>query len=381
LARAHFYTSKEEITSHTALRGFGAIAVMYVHFSYAYDAAGQRYYIEKLFPNFGVLLEIFFVLSGFIISYIYAEKFADRTRYDTFVKFIWARFSRLYPVHILTLALYVGTVAIKYVSPALAGMQTAPFFDEQNNAYTLLTNILIIHAWGLHHQLSWNYLSWAVSAEFAAYLVFPILCLIIGHGRWIGTLALIAAAFTGYFIFNHIYGDLNVPGYNGAVRCICGFSLGVALYTLSPLMKRVPLSGIHLLQLLSAAAVVWGFAAADNQILIIVAIAALVLATSENRGWLHPILLWGPFQSIGYMSFTIYMVHAVAGRALKPVAVYIPQLLNIGVTGWFPIVEMLVKMAFAVAVAYPVYRYFELPMRNRLSHPPQRLMKVLRVAP
>lgn len=65
----------------------------------------------------------------------------------------------------------MAVVAIGYVN-AINGK---PLFWWRDTVEGLWKNLLLIHAWPPNGAYSWNMPSWSISAEWAAYLVFPIL--------------------------------------------------------------------------------------------------------------------------------------------------------------------------------------------------------------
>ena len=59
--------AKPEIIAHTSLRGFGAIGVMIYHFLFFYTSDGTRLDLTDIILNYGLILELFFVNSGFMM--------------------------------------------------------------------------------------------------------------------------------------------------------------------------------------------------------------------------------------------------------------------------------------------------------------------------
>ncbi|MFC3771488.1 acyltransferase family protein, partial [Paenibacillus sp. GCM10012303] len=86
-----------------SLRGIAAIGVAffwhYQHFIPQSESPFRS--IAYWFYQYGwLLVDFFFVLSGFIFAYVYTEKIAGRT--ITFKQYSLLRVSRLYPLHIIT---------------------------------------------------------------------------------------------------------------------------------------------------------------------------------------------------------------------------------------------------------------------------------------
>ncbi|HEX4140160.1 MAG TPA: acyltransferase [Candidatus Methylacidiphilales bacterium] len=134
----------------TTLRFPAAFAILLFHFL-AYTPCS-----EWIWEGFGAGVAFFYVLSGFILYYNYAD-LPDRG-------FFWmARFARIWPVHLFTLAM---------------AFTLLPFWKLEGHAsveVTLPFNILLLHAW-LPWQgsvLSYNGVSWSLSVEAFFYICFP----------------------------------------------------------------------------------------------------------------------------------------------------------------------------------------------------------------
>ena len=182
---------------------------------------------------------------------------------------------------------------IKTQFPGLTASPPTPVFHaghahDFDTPFTLLTNILLIHAWGLNEELSWNYPSWALSAEFSAYLLFPFMCLLVGRLSRVGPYLLLGGALVIYAMILARLGNLNIPGYDGAIRCIPGFALGVATYHLSKSsgIRSVSTPYLHVLQTVALITSIGLMIYSDNPIIPVLALAVLLVVTSENRGWL-----------------------------------------------------------------------------------------------
>jgi peptidoglycan/LPS O-acetylase OafA/YrhL len=98
-------------------------------------------------------VDFFFVRSGYIITHVYFASLASPHSGAVWI-FLWHRFTRLYPVHITVLA---GLVAIV----SLAGIAGYVLNNPQD--------------WGVTQSPGWNVPAWSISAEWFAYLLFPLL--------------------------------------------------------------------------------------------------------------------------------------------------------------------------------------------------------------
>lgn len=162
-------SSRDEIRPLTGLRFWAAFWVVTAHFQPVLETlwpAARAFAPISWDGNMGV--DLFFILSGFILIYNYRETFA-RMSPRRYVQFLGLRLARIYPVHLFTLGLF----ALFVVADQLAG----PPAVRQRGVFTLYDfweQLLLIQAWA-GDPYSWNQPSWSLSAEWFAYLLFPFL--------------------------------------------------------------------------------------------------------------------------------------------------------------------------------------------------------------
>ena len=105
----------------------------------------------------------------------------------------------------------------------------------------LPAHLFMVHAWGTTAAVGWNFPSWSISAEWAAYLLFPLVAaLVLKAQRWRGAIAAGALALCiGSFVaLSNLHTVLPWVGRDfsqmtaqiGALRILPSFLLGVALY-------------------------------------------------------------------------------------------------------------------------------------------------------
>src|ERR1700744_3320893 len=95
-----------DIRSHTSLRGIAAVLVVAFHYAVPLRHVGFDVNRYTLLVARGYLwVDLFFILSGFILCHVYANQLVDIRSIASFFR---ARFARIYPLHIATLLLLVG---------------------------------------------------------------------------------------------------------------------------------------------------------------------------------------------------------------------------------------------------------------------------------
>lgn len=146
----------------TSLRFLFALMVFLHHLSFL-KLHGEGYNaFYKLFCAEGYIgVNFFFMLSGFILAYVYQDKIIDKSVSPS--KFWIYRFARIYPLHLLTLII---ALPITY-KLFLSGLGTW--------VLQFASNLFLLHSLIPHsdYYFSFNSVSWSISAEMVFYLLFP----------------------------------------------------------------------------------------------------------------------------------------------------------------------------------------------------------------
>ena len=161
-------TNKPYITTLTPLRGIAALLVLIFHSNLMvmpFHSSNVNFMSGWLWVDF------FFVLSGFIIFYVYGESFKQSITTASYWKYIKARFARVYPLHFFTLiwCLVCAIVIIHYAN----GLH--PFFGDMLNPYGAIPSLLFIQSLGLYGAAPLNTPSWSLSTEWWVYMIFPLM--------------------------------------------------------------------------------------------------------------------------------------------------------------------------------------------------------------
>jgi peptidoglycan/LPS O-acetylase OafA/YrhL len=290
---------KTQLDGLTAIRYAAALwVVLYHHWSEAIGAPAPAL-VAKGYLG----VELFFILSGFILCHVYFDQAAaGRFRYGAF---LWARIARVYPLHLATLA-GVGLLA---GAASLAGW---PSHGEVLKWSALPAQLLMLQAWGLGMAGGWNHPSWSISAEWFAYLTFPLSLGLAQRLRRRPAAAVLAAASFAALLYA---GFPRLTGYPlthatlawGALRIVPCFLAGAGLYLV---WRRLGERGMDVPVLAKLAAIaapllIAGLGAPDMVIVAALGLVILALAgRPDQRPWRG---IGRLFVYLGEISYAVYM--------------------------------------------------------------------------
>jgi peptidoglycan/LPS O-acetylase OafA/YrhL len=322
----------------------------------------------------------FFVLSGFILTYVYLDKLRPQGahRKTATKKFYAARFAKMYPVHFLMLLLAVPygihsffQVFSGHLVPKLLGTSflqltmTQSYFPNYNIAGTF------------------DGPAWSISTEFFFYIVFPALIFALLKYRhklsmkklviawtalWVALLTVLAMPFVTVNADNW---TLNLwLLYMFPVRRLLDFVLGIIL-------------GLGFLRLTGSAGSwlskirKWQWTAME--ILAITAVTAatalsiylphtmrhgafllpfwglLIFVFAWQSGWVSKVVSCKPLLFLGNISFSFYMTHWLV----------------LQYAGWFgwnhDVLYVPAALAVSLAIATAMYLFYEEPVRRRVK--------------
>ncbi len=246
-------------------------------------------------------VELFFVLSGFILSHVYLAAHGEKR--FSYGSFLWARIARVYPLHMATL-IGVGVLALGAVA---AGMTIN---GNILSWASLPANVLMVHAWGFAPEAGWNHPSWSISAEWFAYLSFPIFAFVAWRVRERPIAAVVGAVafLVGLYAAFEILAGFPLTQATilwGALRIVPCFALGCALYLVHRKMT-LPRPAWIAAGVAVAIAIAASLQAPDALIVPLCGGLILALASLSNAqaGWLAS----RPAVYLGEISYSVYMV-------------------------------------------------------------------------
>jgi peptidoglycan/LPS O-acetylase OafA/YrhL len=299
---------------------------------------------------FGV--DLFFVLSGFLITRLLVDEFDARGQIDL-MKFYLRRLLRLAPPLVLMLAVYLAIAPVIWPQyglgshlrdVALAGLYLSDYGRAFWHAPTALQH------------------TWSLSVEEHFYLIWPFAVLLLARIelRWriavLFALYVLATAWRIYeyqslgWVATYFRADTRMGG------LICGALLAICL----PHMGRISEKTANTVGVLACVALVvclsLGFWRAPPTLVWMASLAqiaavGLLISASVPNSWISLTLSAPPLVGIGILSYGIYLWH-------YPMAVFFRELLP-----WYQTVPIVLTFTFATAsisyltVERPVQRY------------------------
>ena len=149
-------SASNKLNALTGLRALAALAVFAQHFMRIMDIK------VNVGPIGAIAVSFFFVLSGFILVYVYK----DRLTRSTTPKFYFTRFARIWPLHIACLLL------IAWLTQRALPQSDWPWIRT-------VAHWSLLQGWypTLHWTTCYNSVAWTISTEAFFYLMFPLLLL------------------------------------------------------------------------------------------------------------------------------------------------------------------------------------------------------------
>ncbi|HYS63226.1 MAG TPA: acyltransferase [Paraburkholderia sp.] len=311
-------------------------------------------------------VSLFFVLSGFILTFTYRDKLAHggvRTFYE-------ARIARIYPTILLGLLLCVPVVAyLLHTGDASLMLKWYAIKDAVYSALgiSLVCQLLLLNGWFPFSAIKqpWNGPSDSVSCEVFFYLLFPFLlrrmtrmgaarialvciALWLATGVWIALLnTYMPVSRSGAMIYSMPLSRLS-EFVMGIASAICYLRLRAR--GTSQHVRGMALIGVALTVLVGLG--VWR-PVAPSFFLDAPFFAALILGLALLERPVVGVLNWRPLVLLGEASYSLYLTH-------MPLALW-SLMLGFGpLNGWMVIV-------FCIVASLLCFKFYEEPMRRRLK--------------
>jgi len=262
--------------------------------------------ISSIIPNGYLWVDFFFILSGFVICHVYGEKLKPRN-WSIVKKYLWARFSRLYPLHAFIMIIFVIRLAILiYAFPDYAAENWA------NNAtiFNFLVYFFFLQTTRIIENIAWNVPSWSIAAEWWTYIIAVILIPFLNKGNYLKITIFTILALLGLLTISILESGLDTIFEFGTLRCVFGFTIGIGIYQAYKIYRvRESIWNkdfmIYITVLCSL--LVLHFDLYD--VIVIPFFSMFILSASLNKGVPCKLLNTKPMVFLGDISYSIYLIH------------------------------------------------------------------------
>lgn len=285
-----------------ALDGWRGIACLLVAI-YHLNVAHSLYFLP-LFQNGAPILELFFVISGFVMALAFADGIRNGRGAAAYLIRV---FGRVFPLHWVTLAPLVLLASVK----ALAGAENGGFYGAMS-LDALVPQVFNLQTW-VGKGLTWNFPAWTLSGEMAAYLVFAIIMMSLQSRAWRLMASILVIIITGAVFASELAPREH---YNviSLARCFVGFFVGYVLYDLWRLRQVQSPALATALEIIAVVALVVSLHARFDGLAYFLnypLVAFLVYVFATGKGLVSKMIAIPPLLWLGKVSFSLYMIHAV----------------------------------------------------------------------
>jgi len=329
-------TSKDSnIPVLTGIRFFAALMIFVLHYADRFEVLGQSTYpyLRQLFLG----VQVFFVLSGFIIAYTYLEKASFEKPFlrTYFIR----RIARILPLYLL--------------------LTTITFIVIKNNFQSdwqwlklFFLNISLVKGFSSNYHLTGIEPTWSLTVEETFYLLAPIIFVLIRKRKFfflqVPLLWLIGLALVGFFTifpFDGFFSSLKFTAFVSFFgRCFefyCGIWLAIQYKSQRSFFQTVSgrwpvltlvgfLAIIAIIMLLVEIEKLTGLASAQTwlgigicNLVFPLVIVILLAGLLRESSWIQRLLSTSMFQLLGRSSYAFFLIHTgVFATALNH---YLPE--------------------------------------------------------
>ena len=277
------------------LRFIACLGIVFHHSVEFFYTPDQRPALDAHTMGLALFVDLFFVISGYVIAHVYHNRIATKADY---FRFLQRRIGRLIPLHWVTLvvamALWSAFVVMHY-----AANHTPSF-----NPLCIADTLFLTHGFiPCEKKLYFNGVSWSISAEMVMYIAVPLFAFIGAKGaRYLlgfGLMALTAIIGFAYMQQGLAPSELSWVNVPPVLRALPSFILGGALFFNRGLVSRLPAPDIILA--LATTGLIAAMLSGTPQLFLLplVYLVAIAAVSADSQGGVaHPcsssvLRLWG----------------------------------------------------------------------------------------
>ncbi len=379
--------ARGDIPQLTGLRFVAAVWVLLLHASYVPGDVFARWTapIAPLVAAGPLGVDLFFVLSGLVLTRAYLERLGTRPSARGTWTFLRARIARVWPLY-ATVTVVFGLWCAARLAFGRDGIVTWQSPQPDLGPLGWLRQLTMTQLWDSRgiEGISFVLPAWSVSAEWLAYLCFPLLVL----GAWrirnwplpvLGALAVVAASPIALVsVLSSESGAGETGAWAWALRIGGGFTAGMLTWLVVARIERTPwvemwarrvILGVVAETVLVAywaasAPASAAIPAADRLWFAVPMFPLLLGALCLARGRVVSVLSHPRLQHGGRISYAIYLVHFPLIEITVVAMTRFPALAPNSSLAALAVPHVLVG---SVLVAHYAYRWIEAPARRRFA--------------
>lgn len=348
--------SNDKLIGLEVIRFISALSVLvwhYQHFFYVADKATD--FVREQQPFYEILkylyvygyngVQVFWCISGFIFFWKYRIAISDKV--VTYKKFFLLRFSRLYPLHFVTL-LIVAFLQIIYYN-----INKFFFVYQNSNLKHFFLQLLMASNWGFENGFSFNGPIWSISVEVLIYFFFFVVLRYVGRSSLVNIVVLLLCFFAKYIKISTPIVDCLIFFYMGGLSAIAYQYFEKT--KLRDLIKSVALGFVIIVPFVAYATNIY-----QKQYfayLFLITYTPFLLYVSAQDMAVHSIVR-KIIEAAGNMTYSSYLIHFPIQLLIAVYCVVTHQ----AIPGYNPIF-FLVFIFFTLYASYWTYRLFEMPLQ------------------
>jgi peptidoglycan/LPS O-acetylase OafA/YrhL len=295
----------KDIRSLTGIRGIAATWVVLYH---VHERDEIRGVLKTLLTHGYLAVDLFFLLSGFVMAFSYGRLATAGWTVDSYRTFLTRRFGRVYPLY------FVMTCAIA-LTIVVGWSKSLPL---QNFGAVFLANVALVQAW--FSLPSINAPAWSISTELAAYLLFPLLSawtLTTRRPVLILAVALACSAALALLQFapqppsdSYRMGPLDLyGGWMAVLRCLTEFTIGLATYRLTQFGEVARWAGRPLVAYTVTAVLLALLCMPGMDVPAVLVMSPLLLVLASGRDRVSQLMGSRIVFFMGEISYSMYLLH------------------------------------------------------------------------
>ena len=353
-----------EVRSLTGLRGIAACWVVMFHMTVGMVNHSRI----GIFLDHGYLaVDLFFVLSGFIMGKVASLPFVDGFRLDAQLMFLQRRFARVWPLYFVVTVF--AAIAVQ------AGSGAAFPVPKGNFTVALLANLAMVQSWCISDSILGP--GWSISTEFAAYILFPGLLAVTLFCRWrpamlvglacailLSGLVLLPARLTGAIVH---WGPLDMPesrNYSALARCLLEFTMGLLAWRVTTLPRTQQIARKSAPSLALASVLLLLLMQNGTDLIVALLIPGFIVLISNDETFVSRILGSRLIHWLGVISYSLYLTHIFGLILLDRLATVILRAHLPHAWSMAAVVTLAAMLAMAAAAHYGIEKPARVALRK-----------------